>query len=201
MSELEPQNPPAEGEFQAPRKTSFTDFDGIFDIPNPTMPEHLFIRDFLQLMLNPNLSEDLEIAHNKRWIAIAGNPLQSIDVLRGNKIIFTAPPLFSTDKPVIVDEHRQHFKDLLADVKKQSDISPILGDQVLNHYIDVLANTDKTVNPAYAAQWRHILDFYKLTDRVSEKFTGKKAASTPNGNQSVTDGTNFVDNFDADEDA
>lgn len=201
MSENEQENTPNEGEFKPPRKTSFTDFDGIFDIPNPTMPEHLFIRDFLQLMLNPNLSEDLEIAHNTRWIAIAGNPLQAIDVLRGGKVIFTAPPLFSTDKPVIVDEHRQHFKSLLQDVKKQSDISPILGDQLLNHYIDVLANDDKTVNPAYAAQWRHILDFYKLTDRVSETFTGKKEAGTPNGNQSGSNGSSFVDDFDSDEDA
>lgn len=188
-------------DFKPLRKTSSEDFMGIFDIPNPTMREEVFISDFLQLMLNPNLSEELEVAHNKRWIAIAGNPMQAIDVMRNGKIIFTAPPLFSTDKPVLSDGHKHLFKELLKDVKEKSDISPILGDQLLNNYIHVIANNDKALNPAYAAHWRHILEFYNLIDRVSEVYTGKPAAGKTNGNQHLPNGDGFVDNFGEDEDA
>lgn len=187
--------------FKPVRKTSHTDFDGIFDIPNPQMSERVFVNDFLQLMLNPNLSEELEIAHNTRWIAIAGNPLQAIDVIRDGKVIFTAPPLFSTDKPVLADDRKHLFKQLLKDVKEKSDISPILGDQLLNHYIHVIANGDKSINPAYAAHWMHILEFYGLVNRVSETFTGKPHVGSQHGNQQLADSASFVNNYDADEDA
>lgn len=190
-----------EQDFKPPRKTSSDDFLGIFDIANPTMSEEVFIRDFLQLMLNPNLSEELEVAHNTRWIAIAGNPMQAIDVIRNGKIIFTAPPLFSTDKPALSDDRRHLFKALLRDVKEKSDISPILGDQILNNYIHVIANNDKELNPVYAAHWRHILEFYKLIDRVSEVYTGKPDAGKLNGNQHLSNGAGFGNDFGEDEDA
>lgn len=188
-------------DFKPPRKTSSEDFMGIFEISNPTMSEEVFIRDFLQLMLNPDLRQDLEIAHNSRWIAIAGNPMQPIDVVSKGKVIFTAPPLFSTDKPVLTDDKKHLFTALLRDVKEKSDISPILGDQLLNNYIHVVANNDQTINPAYAAHWRHILEHYKLIDRVSEMYTGKPAAGILNGNQQSTLDVGFTAAYEQDEDA
>lgn len=191
-------------EFKPPRKTSHTDFDGIFDIKNPTMPERTFVMEFLQLLLNPDLTEELEEAYRNRWISYVGNPLHSIDVINPNgEVIYTVPPLLTADKPAISPEHMPLFKDLLKDAKEKSAISPILGDQIINGYIDALPNRDKALNPRIAAEWRHILEHYNLVDRISMAYTGKEAPkidtqSTSAGNEA--DQSSF-NNFDNDEDA
>lgn len=179
--------------------TSSLDFAGIDDIPNPQITEAVFIREFLKLVLDTDLPEDVLIAHNARWLHYAKSPYSPMDVTRDGQVIYTVPPLFDSSASVLNELGESGgFRLLIRTVDEQNKVAAIYGGQVLNAYLGNYANRERVVNPRIAAAWRHILDFYGLAERVVKAHTGQDLTASK-GVTSVSE-PNFGDSSDFDED-
>lgn len=59
----------------------------------PKLPEALFVRDLLPMLVNRDQIPDLDLTV---WLDIAGNPHRAIDVVDAkNEVLFTVPPILS----------------------------------------------------------------------------------------------------------
>lgn len=176
------------------------DFAAIEDFDNPRIDEAVFIRNFLVLMFDPDLPEDVQVASNLRWIKYAGHPAMPLDVYRDGQKIYTVPALLEGSKDALVAKARETdaFRLLLQDVRAKSDIAQHFGDELLNQYVGQMANKDLSVNPKIAAQWRHILDFYGITAEIVKAHTGNELSAS--GTVSNLQEKNFGQSTDHDED-
>lgn len=190
-------------------KTSSLDFAGIDEIPNPRIDENVFVRDFLKLMLEPDLPEEVIQAHNLKWIYHTKNVFTPMDVIRGGRqyngtinggeYLYTVPPLFDNSVDTISAAARKEdsFKTLMYNVDQQRKIAQHFGDEVLNKFLTSLINKETKVSPILAARWMHIFEFYGITERVVQTQTGKEySASTVTGAVS-----HDAQSYDEDEDA
>lgn len=190
-------------------KTKSSEFAGIDDIPNPRIDEDVFIRDFLKLMLEPDLAAEVIEAHNLKWIHHAKNPFCPVDVVRGGRmyhgelvggeVLFTAPSLFDNTVDTISATAREDgsFRSLMYNVDQQSKIAQHFGDEILNQFLGGLTNRDLKVNPVIAARWIHIFEYYGITDKVVKAQTGKDFTPGPTTGSTSHD----AQNYDEDEDA
>ncbi len=177
-------------------KGSSDDFIGIDDIPNPRIPEEQFVRDFLLVVLDPDAPAEVMQSYNLRWIAVAGTPLASIDVIRGNQVIYTAPPLIDRSQDILVKGGGKVFRQFLLDVQHKSQIANHFGDQLLNKFLGDFANRQVEINPSIAAHWRHIFDFYNLTEQIKDKY-----GVSDTTNKTTAADQSFGQSYDTDEDA
>lgn len=184
-------------------KTSSESFAAIEDIPNPQITETAFINEFLKLMLDPNLPEDVMIAHNARWLHYAGNPFMPLDVVRNGTVIYTVPALFDNDAKTLNEQGvNGGFRLLIRTVDDQNKVASHFGNQVLNAYIANYVNRDREINPVIAASWRHIFDFYGIAEEVIRVHTGKEVTANPSHaiNKAAVNVPNYGDDVDLDED-
>lgn len=171
----------------------------ILDFANPQITEKQFINEFLKLMLDPDLTEEVQVAHNTRWLNYAKSVFTALDVTRDGKVIFTVPPLCDPESNVLKQEGQSDsFRLLLRTVKEQKEIHDHFGTNILNEYIGNYAPNKATISPKIAASWRHILDFYGITTEVVKRHTGNDLVDSA-VSVSVTT-PNYGDNVDLDED-
>ena len=148
-------------------------FDSMNRKPNKTMPEGSFIQYILPIIAGEKVFDSQYDEPNKpnasgvtiaEYIALAGSPYNEIDVVSGNTILFTLPPIFCKD--VIVN--KEVDKDISAelsiaalkstDYKAQSDA--MVTSTLMDRVALVPIRKENAILKSYLDRWNTILARY-----------------------------------------
>lgn len=105
----------------------------IAEIPNRRIEEHIFVRDWFNIIFGRPHTKD-DVIPIRKWVdEVAGTPHNAVDVTRNGQVIFTIPPIL--DSAMIVLDKRVDLQSLLARYRNESGISAISGQRFFESVI------------------------------------------------------------------
>ena len=113
-----------------------------------TIPENVFVSNFLSLFHGDITDEDKRLILTQHWVSIAGGPSQEVSVVNAKgEEIYRVPPIFNSSAVNIIENSRMPILDII----KQSESDDFKPRAVLNltNNLDIkqkelLANSEKT---------------------------------------------------------
>jgi hypothetical protein len=186
MSQTAPHNPMRDfilGDIKRKEDEMRANFKELGDMIIPTIPEVIFIRDFLPAFCG-------EIAYTPElmstWYLIAGSPFNKVNVVdRTGTVVATVPPILN--RGVIPDYkiNGEPLEAVFMQHEAMTHISPIAANNKLSIELENRYNSEAvtTGNVEISKQWQDLL----------EKYGKLKTASKPSNNN--TSATNNDDDM------
>lgn len=134
------------------------------NLPNPRIQEEFFVRYYLPFYRVPNPPMEAMTNLVQYHLGVTDNPYQYLDVYRGDKLLFTVPPLYRDD----LDKRLNEFgKNNLNSILSEISICQNSGnnfDATRLSLNELVATVDDTpvINKEHAAMWKRIFDFYSI---------------------------------------
>ncbi len=140
----------------------------------PTVPEFIFVRDFLPLFSGQNDANKAELL--QAWNLISGTPYIPVNVVdtRGSTII-QVPPLL--DRTSLVPTMGNKMGNIFSEANQRSHMSPIMADRIISQELDqkLNGNMERTPNPVLEEQWKKLFEHYGVQAATAGKPTSAKA--------------------------
>lgn len=130
-----------------------------------TIPEGIFVRDFLPLFSGKDTSNREALLAN--WYLIAGSPYASVNIVdQFGTLVIKVPAILDRDAITIPTARGNNFLTVFEEAKQRSAISPSLGDSIINAELqNRLNNMVSTEGPkGMSAEWTQLLRHYKVLD-------------------------------------
>ena len=126
----------------------------------PTIQESQFISEFLPMFTADPRKVDGKIFVNA-WINISNSPLAEVDVLRGNELLFTVPPLLhAPDSLLEVLDKSQAYQNISQAALKYN-VMPKLGEAHMKRWMDGTIPKQE-IAFEHVHRWNEIFKRYNL---------------------------------------
>ena len=148
-------------------------FESMNKKPNKTMPEGSFIKYILPIIAGEKVfdsqydnskADNLSGVTIAEYIALAGSPYSEIDVVSGNKILFTLPPIFCREVVVNKEVDKYISAELNAAALKSTDYKAQSDTMITNTLMDRVAlvplKKENAILKSYLDRWNTILARY-----------------------------------------
>lgn len=150
------------------------------------LPEDVFGRYFL-----PFFAGDDPLPFKvglKDWILIARNPFGEVNIVRGNSVLFTIPPVLDREVIDTITERGRNVADMVKDAQLHTNLSPRLGAAKLKQGLDSL----KVIGDIPEHMRKHI----DVWNKVFIHYGRKPLTDTPPSGGGVAANQNDDDDFD-----
>lgn len=143
------------------------------DKSNYQLPEHVFVNNFLPYF-SGQVKEDKNLPVTTTWIAIAGTPMNPVDIVdETGEVLYTVPPLMSSNFLRTNENLRgKSFNEIFTRARNQANRLPVLGDRVLAEEASQKLNK-MDVKPSIEeySNWNNIYERYGI--KTASKLTNK----------------------------
>lgn len=146
---------------------------------NEQIPENVFVDNFLPFFAGKvQDNADLKIMTN--WIGVAGSPMNEVDVVDASgKVIFTVPPIYSTNFLSTSARNGPSFNDIVKYAQIQSTRIPDLGDRIIGtDGVNMVAAMAPNPADKHTQAWKKIHDRYNIKPTADMKIEGEKTQSS-----------------------
>lgn len=152
------------------------------NLANAVIQEEYFVRYYLPFYRVPNPPMEAMTNLVQYHLSITENPYQYLDVYRGDKLLFTVPPLYRDDLDQRLNDFgKAHLNSILSEISLCQNSGNNFDATRLSLNELVATVDDKAViNNEHLAMWKKIFDFYDI----------KPVKYDPNGKVEIVDANN-----------
>lgn len=133
-------------------------FNKALDADHARLDEAVFKRDFLPLLLS---GEEVDL---RPWVAIAGHPGRSVDIVSGKgdktKILYTVPPLINMAGFTRNDDYSPQdsgYERIMQAHREASSAGPARAKAIYDKHLSSIALNPKTIPAEHIEQWNVVL--------------------------------------------
>lgn len=152
------------------------------NLANAVIQEEYFVRYYLPFYRVPNPPMEAMTNLVQYHLSITENPYQYLDVYRGDKLLFTVPPLYRDDLDQRLNDFgKAHLNSILSEISLCQNSGNNFDATRLSLNELVATVDDKAViNNEHLAMWKKIFDFYGI----------QPVKYDPNGKVEIVDANN-----------
>lgn len=127
---------------------------------NPAIQEAEFISKFLPMFSADPRRTDGTIFVNA-WINVANSPFAEVDVMRGNELLFTIPPILYAPKNLLDALGGSNAYRNITDAALKYNVMPKLGEAAMQRWMkETVPNQD--ISYSHLLRWNEIFKRYNL---------------------------------------